>query len=248
MKFLKYFFYFIAACIVLLFVTCSVISKKLPTGVASPETEEIIQKMWTSLNKEAWDNTRYVRWSFAGMHHYVWDKKANLAEIKWKKNRVLLDPDAVDGIAYSDGERLEGDKARKLIDKAWSYWCNDMFWLIAPFKVKDKGTKQELIDHPEGKRLKVSYLSGGVTPGDSYVWIFNEDGSPKAFELYVGILPVKGMRVPWEKWETISTGAKLCSEHKMAGIGLKLTNILGGNNLGDVNLNNYIWEDLRKVD
>mgnify|MGYP001588688774 CR=1 FL=1 len=245
MKVLKYLAITFAVLIAVVFSTCSIMSKDLPTGIESPRTEEMVSDMWEGLNKAAWDTTTYVRWSFAGVHHYLWDKKDNLAQISWKKNRVLLDPDQVDGLAFVDGVEQEGKKKQKLIQDAWSFWCNDMYWFTAPFKVKDSGTTLSMVEHEDHDRLKVSYTSGGVTPGDSYVWIFDEDGIPTGCEMYVQILPIKMVYTPWKNWTTISTGAKLCGEHKMMGIGLTLGNIAGGMMLEDVGLETDVWAAIR---
>ena len=242
-KVLKYSAIIFGVLIVLLFATCSIMSKKMPEGVKSDKTEMMVDKMWNALNKDAWDTTKYVRWDFRGAHEYIWDKEANLAQISWKKNRVLLNPNQVDGVAYQDGAKVTGDEARKLIDKAWGFWCNDMFWLVAPYKVKDAGTSLSLVsDEEKGDRLKVTYTGGGVTPGDTYVWELNEDGTPKAYEMYVGVLPLKGINVPWNDWVTITTGAKIASGHS---VGLKLGGIKGGNTLADVDLNEDIWKEIR---
>ena len=147
-----------------------------------------------------------------------------------------------DYVAYAQNQKLSGEEADKLIQKAWSFWCNDMFWLIAPFKVNDPGVIHELIEHEEGNRLKVEYSSGGVTPGDSYVWIFDEEGKPKAYEMYVGVLPVKGMSVPWEGWKKITTGAIISTSH---GAMLKMEGVQGGMQLSDVGLTEDIWAEIR---
>lgn len=245
MKLLKYLGIIVAVLLVLGISTCAFFSKSLPEGIDSPKTEQMVSEMWDVLNKDAWDTTRYVSWSFPGGHHYKWDKESNLAEISWKKNRVLLDPDKINGVAYFDGEKQNEASAQKLIDKAWSFWCNDMFWLTAPFKVKDPGTSLSLVENDSGDRLKVSYDSGGVTPGDSYIWIFEETGAPKAFEMYVKILPVKGLEVPWSEWETLTTGAKLCSTHEMLGKEMKLKNIKGGMQMSDIGVSKDIWAEIR---
>lgn len=221
---------------------CFFISKKLPEGVTSSKTTEMIDKMHKSLNKEAWDSTRYVTWTFMDNHHYVWDKKENLAQVKWKDNKVLLDPDEVTGVAYAQNVKQEGADAEKLVQKAWSFWCNDMFWLIAPFKVNDPGVTHELVEHEEGDRLKVIYNSGGVTPGDTYVWIFDAEGKPTAYEMYVKVLPLKGISVPWEGWKKITSGAMISTSH---GAMLQMENVQGGMSLSDVGLTEDIWAEIR---
>jgi hypothetical protein len=75
--------------------TCTYFSKDLPASESGKEAEKVADLMWENLNKDAWDSTRYLSWSFRGEHHYKWDKAANLAEISWDENRVLLNPDKV---------------------------------------------------------------------------------------------------------------------------------------------------------
>ncbi len=221
---------------------CFFVSKKLPVGVKSSKTDTMIQTMNEALNKAAWDSTRYVKWTFQDNHHYVWDKDENLAQVSWKDNRVLLDPDEVTGVAYAQNVKQSGKDAEKLVKKAWGFWCNDMFWLIAPFKVNDPGVTHELVEDENGERLKVTYNSGGVTPGDSYVWSFDEEGRPKEYEMYVGVFPIKGISVPWENWKKITSGALISTAH---GPMLSMEGVQGGMELSDVGLTNDIWAEIR---
>ncbi len=240
--------FLIIFCAIILFVGiggCMFFSKKLPDGVKSERTVEIIDKMNSALNKAAWDSTRYVKWTFMGGHHYLWDKEANLAQVEWKQNKVLLDPDEVKGVAYAQNVKQEGDQAEKLIQKAWSFWCNDMFWMTAPFKVNDPGVRHELVQDESGDRLKVIYSSGGVTPGDIYIWSFDEEGRPSSYDMFVKILPIKGVSVPWGGWIELPTGALLSTKHEMKGMGMTIENVKGGMNLSDVDLTNDIWAEIR---
>jgi len=44
----------------------------------------VVEKMMAAVGKTAWDSTRWVQWSFAGKHHYLWDKNRNLVKINWE--------------------------------------------------------------------------------------------------------------------------------------------------------------------
>ncbi len=204
-----------------------IMHEKKPAGKTGPEAEALAQKVLTAINKPAWDSTKVCTWTFRGVNHYMWDKERNFAEIKWKNNRVLMRLDDVEGVAYVDGKKVDGDKKKKLINKAWSYWCNDSFWFNAPSKVFDKGTVRSIVDMEDGtKGLMVTYKTGGVTPGDSYLWKLDENGLPLSWQMWVNIIPVGGLGNSWEGWVTTDTGAKIASSHKN-GIPLELTNIKG---------------------
>ena len=132
--------------------------------------EQAKQEMLSAVNISAWDTVKYVKWSFRGGHDYVWDRTVNDARISWEDMEVHLDMDQVDGKAFKNGIALEGSEKDKAIQSAWSYWCNDSFWLTAPFKVFDKGTTRKMATDKDGKEgLLVTYESGGVTPGDQYL-------------------------------------------------------------------------------
>lgn len=201
----------------------------MPQIKKGENAEALADKMLNALNKPAWDELKYVKWTFfRGKHHYHWDKEQNNAIIEWADNRVLMDLDAVDGLAFTNNVQLEGEEKRKLIDKAWGFWCNDSFWLCAPYKVKDPGTKREAVEKDGETGLKITYESGGVTPGDIYVWWLDEDYKPTAWQMWVEIIPVKGVRNTWEEWQTLPGGSMISTKHDMGKIKMKLSNVSGG--------------------
>jgi len=206
-----------------------ILSKDLPQGIESPEVDVITDKMLQAVNKPAWDSLKYIKWTFfRGKHHYYWDKQQNRAIIEWGDNRVLMNLDQVDGIVYKNNVLQEGEDKAKLIDKAWNIWCNDSFWLCAPYKVKDPGTKREIVKE-EGKiGLKVTYDGGGVTPGDVYLWWLDDKYFPESWQMWVKILPVKGVRSTWEKWETMPGGAMISTHHETGKIKMSLSNVAAG--------------------
>ena len=185
----------------------------LPEGNEGPEAEQLADKMLTAVNYEAWDSTVAVKWSFYRGHDFIWDKSRDLVQVKWDNMRVLLNTTDQSGKAYEKETLLSGKEAENALQKAWEYFANDSFWLAAPFKVKDPGTKRSLVKTEHGDALLVQYTSGGVTPGDSYLWFLNEEGLPIAWKLWVKIIPLGGMRFSWDGWQTYPTGARISSFH-----------------------------------
>lgn len=188
-------------------------NEPLPEGQESMEAEMLANKMLKAINYSAWDSTVAAKWSFPGGHHYLWDKKRKYVAVHWDDYKVLLNTLDQSGMAFKNDRRLEATKADELQKKAWKYFVNDSFWLAAPFKIKDPGTTRSIVKTPKGDALLVHYSSGGLTPGDKYLWILDENGLPVSWKLWVQIIPVGGLEFSWSDWQTYSTGARLSSFH-----------------------------------
>ena len=50
-------------------------NEPLPKGTYGKEADELAEKMMSSIDKKAFDNTEILKWSFRGKHHYVWKKQ-----------------------------------------------------------------------------------------------------------------------------------------------------------------------------
>jgi len=229
-KFLKWSAIIIVSLIVILFIAVQIISKPLPEGEEGAAAEALAQKMLVATDQAAWDTTVFVRWDFAGLHQYLWDRKRNLVQVEWSSNKVLLNTQDQEGKAWVDGQELEAAAARKKLAEAWNYFCNDSFWLNAPGKIYDPGTTRKLVKLEDGtESLLITYASGGVTPGDSYLWILDESGLPIKWKLWVNIFPIGGMETSWGQWQKLSTGAKVATFHDLGVYQLKISDVEAAN-------------------
>lgn len=216
-------------------VSCTrALSKKLPAQIDG-DADIVATKMLDALGKPQWDSLNYLGWTFfGGGHHYLWDKQNNVANIKWKDVEVIYDLDGGNAKVIQDGSVVTGDAADKLKQKAWGFWCNDSFWMFAPFKAFDKGVSRSLVATEEAPHgLLVSYKSGGVTPGDKYLWLLDDNYRPIAWRMYVKVLPVKGMYTSWDRYKSID-GLQLSTQHGMGKMQMELTNVRGGQSLSDI--------------
>lgn len=239
MRFLKLILKVIVGFVILILLAFLVLkfgfSKPLPNGEKGPEAEQLAQKMLNAVNYEAWDTLRYVQWSFRGAHHFVYDKTNNTARVTWDQNEVHLKMDEIQGRAFDNGTEIIGPAADKLVKEAWSHWCNDSFWFNAPAKVFDPGTERSVVMNDDGsKSLLVTYVSGGVTPGDSYLWILDDNGLPSGWRMWTKIIPVGGFYSSWDKWVELPNGAKISSYHTLWKMSLDIGDIKGG----------FSWSDL----
>lgn len=221
--------------------SCVSFSEILPEGRNQETANSLANKMLIAINDNAWQKTGAVSWTFMKKHDHLWDRKRNLARVKWKQNEVYIDINAKKGRAFIKGQEIEGKEKDELIDKAWKHWVNDSFWLNPVSKVFDKGTSRSIVKLKDGRLgLKVSYTLGGNTPGDSYVWILNENHFPIAWKMWVSIIPIKGIEIPWTKWKTTETGVKICVLHD-AVIDIEINNVKTGNTLRDLNIDEDIF-------
>ena len=174
------------------------LSKPLPESIAGPEADGLARDVQEALNITGYKALNEIQFSFRD-HHYLWNKAEERVLVSWEDYQVDL--------VLSETENskiLQGGKESNridLIDKAKAYFYNDSYWLVAPFKFFDPGVVRSLVETNNGsKALLITHTSGGVTPGDSYLWHFDENLIPTHFELWVSIIPIKGVSATWSSW------------------------------------------------
>ena len=197
--------------------------KETPLQKISP-ADALANKMLKAIHKEAWDNIRFIQWSFQGKRHFVWDKRKHLIQVSWADFRVVIDPNTSRGIAFQEGVQKVEKEGDELVKKAIDAFNNDSFWLNAPAKVYDDGTERSIVSHKGKDALMVKYTVGGTTPGDSYLWILDDTGLPIAWKMWVSNIPVEGMELTWEEWADFD-GTMLSQFHKGESFDLRISNI-----------------------
>ncbi len=237
MKVLKRFSILIITLLVILFVIGWMAHESLPKGgKEGEEADKMALKMENALEKGHWHDIQYIQWSFKGVHHFLWDKHRNMVRVKWEDYTIYTQPGTVKGIAFKGMDRLEEESAEELIKKANDYFNNDMFWLVAPFKSFDDGVKREVVSYDGENRLLVTYGSGGSTPGDSYLWKLEEDGTPESYKMWTQIIPIGGVEATWEDYHTLGNGIKISHFHKLAGLmDLCISNVKAGYSFEEMN-------------
>lgn len=201
----------------------------IPQGKQGVEAEILAVKMLDALDFTAYKKTNYIEWSFRNKHHYKWEKDKNICAVYWKDYKVILHLNDIENSkVYAHNFIVKGDIEKELREKAIDYFNNDSFWLVAPYKIYDPGTERRLVTLENGdEALLVTYTTGGSTPGDSYLWILNDDGKPISFKMWVSILPLKGLEASWSNWITTESGAQLPSFHKLLFFGLEIRVVKG---------------------
>ena len=222
--------------VLLLFLGLSLISlyhyydHELPQGEQGEAADQLAQKMLVAMNYDAYKELDYIEWSFSSRgrgRSYSWYKRQARCTVAWDSISVDLNLNAlkksniqVNGAAY------KGELEKDYISSAKAKFNNDTFWLVAPFKLFDKGVERRLVKQNNASdALLVTYTSGGNTPGDSYLWFLDEDYKPKAFQMWVSLIPIGGIEATWEKWQQTANGAFLPRLHKVLFLDLEITNL-----------------------
>lgn len=188
-------------------------NEKLPEGKQGPEADALATKMLQAINHEAYKNTEILEWSFRGKNHYKWHKQEGKVKVKLNDDKILLN---LNNISKSEASSQE------LIEKALKNFNNDSFWLIAPHKVFDPGTERRIVKHNDKDALLITYTTGGSTPGDSYLWILDDNYIPTFYKMWTSIIPIGGVSATWSDWKKTESGIKLPTKHKLSLFGLEL--------------------------
>jgi hypothetical protein len=206
----------------------------LPDGETGAAAESLARNIEQAVDLAAWEDTGAVRWSFAGSAH-LWDRDRELYRLERGDRVVLLNLRNREGRAWSNGKELTGPARQDALEAAWSTWCNDAFWLNPLEKLRDPGTTLKSVDLPgEQGGLLVHFSGGGVTPGDSYLWIPGEGGRPMAWRMWVSIIPIQGIETSWEGWRQLDTGAWVSTEHALGPLTLTVDDVRGARSLTEL--------------
>jgi len=206
-------------------------NEDIPSGIQGDQADDLAYKMLDALNYEAYQNTNYIEFTFKKRHHFKWEKNKNTCLVYWKDYKVNLDlNDITQSKAYVHNFKVEGDKAKILIDEATTYFKNDSFWLIAPYKVFDEGIERRLVTLKNGNQgLLVNYATKDSSPEDSYLWILDSTGKPIKFKMWASTLPIDGLEASWDDWTITESGANLPTFHSILVLGLDMGMVKGTN-------------------
>ena len=128
--------------------------------------------------RKAWDDTRYLRWTFFGRRTLLWDKQEERVRIDVPGDSTvfLLDLETKTGKALVNGTEVTDEaKLDTLMDQAESIWINDSYWLVMPYKLKDSGVALEYIgqdttaDGTMADVLQLTFEGVGNTPQNKYL-------------------------------------------------------------------------------
>ncbi len=212
-----------------------VLDEPRPKGTPGPKAEAMAEAIMAAAGVEAWNReVGAIEWDFGGRRDHLWDRQRHLARVRWPGHVALLDLNSQAAHVTKDGEVLSGEAHAAARQTAYSAWVNDSFWLNPLAKLKDEGTTRSLVQTEDGEEgLLISYADGGVTPGDAYLWLLGQDGLPKAWRMWVSIIPIGGLEASWQNYKTLPGGAKVATLHE-GPLKLELTGIKSAKSISEL--------------
>ena len=216
-KTLKYSGIVLASIAGILLITYFILDTELPEGKSGKAADVLARNILNTLNDQKYQETNFIEWTFREKNQYKWNKTDNTVHAKIGEDSVFLD------LKNQTNNKVllqnSSNTPQNIIEKAIKNFNNDSFWVVAPFKLFDSGTKRSIVNFDDGSRgLLITYTSGGSTPGDSYLWKLDQYFRPVSYQMWVSIIPIGGLEVTWENWTKMQSGIYLAKTHKILGI------------------------------
>ena len=199
------------------------------SGCVTGQTkEDVIDKVWEGAGgRRTWKDSRFLTFVFAPEKNgkilfrrsHLWDRYTGdyRFETKTPDNKsllVLFNVNTQQGKSFINGKALSDTSNIAQVKKAYSYFVNDSYWLLAPLKLEDPGVNVTLLDPEEieGVSLQILHLDFnkvGITPGDQY-WLYVD---PQSGEIRRWRFLLEGKKEPgefnWVKYKDLGGGLRL---------------------------------------
>lgn len=171
---------------------------------SDPRAVRVAEQVMKALGgRAAWDALPGIRWSFGSsvrdtvrsVRRHAWNKHTGEHRVQGNLRSgepfVLLHTvgDTTSGLAWVNGNPIEGDSLRSLLRRAHAMWINDTYWLLMPYKLRDPGvTLTWEGEVKEGghtyDKLGLAFDGVGLTPGDRYwVWVNRRNSRVERWEM-----------------------------------------------------------------
>ncbi len=170
--------------------------------------------------RKAWDKTRYLTWNFFGSRRHIWDKHTGDLRIDATDREsgaavvILMNVLTNEGRAWREGSEITEQAAlRKMLHDGLSWWINDSYWLVMPYKLKDTGVTLKYagvgstLEGREADILQLTFSDIGRTPGNKYlVYVVRASTLVEQWDFYRNADDEQPMfQIPWRKWTEYPT-------------------------------------------
>ncbi len=135
---------------------------------------------------EAWQSLPFLAFEFGAERDgersttaaHVWDRMTGAYRVEWTHRDTaivaLFNVRTREGRIFADGSELPSEAARPFLDRAYTRFINDTYWLLMPVKLLDPGVNRHYeadSSDAETEVLRLTFGQVGLTPGDTY-WVY----------------------------------------------------------------------------
>ena len=187
---------------------------------------------------DAWASIPYLRFDFAGgtdtsrtlRAAHLWNRMTGEYRVEMPAGEdstyvALFDVDTREGDVYLNGEEVDSTTERQMLERAYTRYINDSYWLLMPVKMMDPGVQRTYVaDSSNGGMdvVRLSFQDVGLTPGDRYfVYVDTETGRVARWAFHLQHHPADHVPQPiqWIDYKSIDTphGTITVSERKVGG-------------------------------
>lgn len=182
-------------------------------AASDPEAIRIADEVMVAMGgRKAWDDTRFIGWTFFGRRHLLWDKNTGRVriDVPSEKTVYLVNVWRDTGRVMLRGEEVtQPDSLTKYVGRGKSIWINDSYWLVMPFKLKDSGVTLRYIGEDTtqaGKPadiLQLTFENVGDTPQNRYlVYVDKTSRLVTQWSYFANAGDAKpGFSLPWENYQ-----------------------------------------------
>jgi len=162
----------------------------LTPAASDPRATAIADQVMVALGgTEAWNATHYLRFDFAVdvkgrnvmTRSHWWNKWTGAYRVEGKDKDgqaylVLMNLNTRQGEAWLSGKPTAGEQQQKLLERGYSIWVNDTYWLLMPYKLRDPGVSLAYagaarMGAARCDKISLTFEGVGLTPKDHY-WIY----------------------------------------------------------------------------
>ena len=186
-----------------------------------PKAVAVAEKVMETLGgAEAWKATRFLRFDFAVDREgktvmsraHTWDRRTGRYRVEATDENgravvVLMSLWTKEGAAWVGGEPVSGDALAKLLESGHAWWVNDSYWLLMPYKMRDKGVILSYVglEAKQGRtwdKVLLTFEGVGLTPQDRY-WVFvnRATGLVDRWEFVLKGADTPPVPFTWTGWE-----------------------------------------------
>ena len=192
----------------------------MPRASSDSRATAVADRVMDALGgKEAWDATRFLRFTFGSERDgkfmgrtHTWDKWTGRYRVEGERDGArfvtLMNVNTREGSAWMNGKSVEGEALKAQLERGYGAWVNDTYWLLMPYKLKDPGVIRTYAGEEKGDggamydKVKLTFDGVGLTPRDAYwVWVNRDTGMVDRWDFVL-----KGESAPpttftWTGWK-----------------------------------------------